>query len=304
MKELLTASRMSSLLDCPRKHFWKYEVCLQREVDADALRFGSAWHMAMEARWKGADFCAALNEACSKSETLDEVTVATLSGLLAGYYARWETDPVKEVQPEIEFNLPLTGSRKFAVAGKIDGLGVMHDGRLALVEHKTTSADVGPDSDYWIRLRANPQVMQYVLAARELAWDIAVVIYDVTRKPSIRVKQNETPEQYADRLRDDCAVRPEFYFARREVPIIEKDLYEFSVHRAQLAKMILALKSAARKAQRPHHAWPRHMTEMHCKGCEFNSFCLQNIVPDPANPPSGFRIGKQNPELAEEKVNT
>jgi hypothetical protein len=59
MKELLTASRMAALLACPRKHFWRYELGLRRTVDADALRFGSAWHRAMEARWSGADISAA-----------------------------------------------------------------------------------------------------------------------------------------------------------------------------------------------------------------------------------------------------
>ncbi len=297
MKELMTATRMGTLLDCPRKHYWKYEVGMVRDVDASALRFGSAWHEAMEARWTGATYEDALSRALDTAKDFDEATVATISGLLAGYFNRWTDDPVKELHPEVEFRYPLAGSRSFDCAGKIDGLGVLHDGRLALVEHKTTSTDVGPDSDYWIRLRANPQVMQYILAARALGWDVAVVLYDVTRKPSIRVKQNETPEDYAERLAEDCRTRPEFYFARREVPILEDDLEEFTVQRLELSRMILGLKSASRRARRPEHGWPRHLTEMHCKLCDYSSFCLQNIVPDPAQPPAGFRVGRINPEL-------
>jgi len=296
-KELMTASRMNTLLDCPRKHFWRYEVGLTRITDAAALRFGSAWHAAMEARWQGRTFDEALATGLDTARDFDEVTVATLSGLLAGYFNRWSDDPVKELHPEIEFRHPLSGSRSFDVAGKIDGLGVLHDGRLALVEHKTTSADVGPDSDYWIRLRSNPQVLQYVLAARALGWDVSVVLYDVTRKPSIRVKQNETPEQYAVRLAEDCSARPEFYFARREVPILEEYLEEFTIQRLELSRLILSFRAASRKARRPEQAWPRHLTEMHCKLCDFSSFCLQNIVPDPALPPAGFRVGPAHPEL-------
>ena len=183
------------------------------------------------------------------------------------------------------------------MAGKIDGLGVLHDGRLALVEHKTTSSDVSPDSNYWIRLRANPQVMQYILAARALGWDVSVVLYDVTRKPSIRVKQNETPEAFAQRLAEDTQARPEFYFARREVPILEDDIEEFTIQRLELSRLILNFRAASRKARRPEQAWPRHLTELQCRTCDFASFCLQNIVPDPALPPAGFRVGPVNPEL-------
>ena len=47
-------------------------------------------------------------------------------------------------------------------------LTVLADGRLALIEHKTTASDLAPDSDYWMRLRCNDQVYQYVLGARAL----------------------------------------------------------------------------------------------------------------------------------------
>jgi hypothetical protein len=299
MKDLMTATRMSTLLSCPRRHYWRFEVGLKRERDADALRFGSAWHNAMESRWTGATYEEALSAALETATDFDETTVATVSGLLAGYFDHWKDDPVKSVHPEVEFRAPLSGSRTFDVAGKIDGLGVMHDGRLALIEHKTCGSDIGPDSDYWLRLRSNAQVHQYVLAARSIGWDIALVLYDVTRKPSIRVKQNETPEQYGDRLYEDTRARPEFYFARREVPILEDDLDEFQVQRLELSRLILNFRAASRKARRPEHGWPRNLNEMACRMCDFSSFCLQNIVPDPAQPPAGFRIGPVNPELAE-----
>jgi hypothetical protein len=342
MKELITASRMSCLLDCPRKHYWRYECGLRRDVDAMALRFGTAWHAGMEARWQKLPYEDALKAALDTATDFDEATVATISGLLAGYYARWNEDPVKDLCAEVEFRAPLQNSRTFDVAGKIDGLGILHDGRLALVEHKTTSADVGPDSDYWIRLRSNPQINQYVLAARALGWDVRVVIYDVTRKPTIRPLSNiptldqlgfkivldstgarvfkkdgspretadaekgyavqgapETPEQYAERLAADAQERPDFYFARREVPILEDDLEEFAIQRSELAKMILNFRAAARRSRLPHHGWPRHLGEFSCRTCDYASFCLQNIVPDPALPPAGFRVGVQNPELTQ-----
>ncbi len=298
MKELLTATRMGTLLGCPRKHFWRYEVGLRPISDAAALRFGSAWHLGMEARWQGLGFELALAVALGQAERFSELEAATLAGLLAGYFAHYGAgEIVKTLHPEQEFRMPLAGSRSFDVAGKIDGLGVLVDGRLCLLEHKTCGEDISPDSEYWSRLRFNPQIYQYVLAARALGWDVAVVLYDVTRKPSIRQKQTETAEQFGERLAADTKARPEFYFARREVPVLDQDVAEFEVQRLELSRLILLLRAAARRARRPEHAWPRNCGGMTCRFCEFESFCMQNISVDPAQPPAGFRVGPVNPEL-------
>ena len=300
MKELLTASRMGALLACPRKHFWRYEVGLKSPTDALALRFGSAWHRAMEARWQGMDIDAAFTAALGDAQTLDEFAVATLSGLLAGYYSRYTEDPIKQVHPETEFRHAIDGSRTFDSAGKIDGLGVMHDGRLALVEHKTCGEDIAADSDYWLRLRANQQVMQYVDAARRLGWDVALVIYDVTRKPSIRLKQGETCEQFAERLAADTRERPDFYFQRREVPILDGDMSEFTVQRYELSKMILSLRQAERRVDVRQYAWPRNVNSMGCRNCEFQGFCLQGARADAEHVPAGFSVGPVHAELNQE----
>jgi len=296
MKDLLTASRMSSFLFCQRKHFWRYEIGLRRQVDADALRFGTAWHTAMESRWNKASLDVAFQAAIS-DKTLDKVQAETLSGMLVGYYSLYQDDPVKTVHPEVEFRYPLAGSRKFEVAGKIDGLCVMQDDSLALLEHKTAGCDIGPDSDYWIRLRGNPQVMQYILAARQLGWDVSRVIYDVARKPAIRVKQNETPEQFGERLAIDTKERPEFYFARRDVPILEDDLAEFEIQRNVLARQILTCRAEARRHDHQERGFPRNIGEMTCKLCDYSSFCLQNVIPDLNHPPAGFTVGEIHTEL-------
>ncbi|MDD5704951.1 MAG: PD-(D/E)XK nuclease family protein [Kiritimatiellae bacterium] len=298
MKEMLTATRMATVLACPRKHYWRYEVGLHAVTDGMALRFGTAWHATMEGRWQGLAPEDALLAAV-KDQTFDEITVATLVGLLGAYYARYaDAEVVKELHAEVEFRLPLAGSRTFDAAGKIDGLGVLQDGRLALVEHKTCGTDIASDSDYWLRLRFNQQVYQYVLAARALGWDVQLAIYDVTRKPAIRQKQGETASEFGDRLAADAKERPEFYFARREVPILDQDLAEFEVQRLALSKQILFFRAAARSARRPEHGWPRNCGEMTCKCCEFERFCMANVSVDVGNPPAGFRVGAANPELA------
>jgi len=92
--ELLTASRMTSLLACPRKHYWRYECGLRRVESADALRFGSAWHRAMEALSLGQCPEDAYRAALGEARDIDELAAATLWGLLAGYAALYGGDPM------------------------------------------------------------------------------------------------------------------------------------------------------------------------------------------------------------------
>ncbi len=340
MKQLLTASRQAAQLTCPRKHFWSYEIGLRRIETGLALRFGSAWHRGMEARWRGATYETALAAAIPDGVDLDELAAETVAALLCGYYHHYGARDTlfSSISPEIEFHQDLPGSRSFRDAGKIDGIGVLADGRSAIKEHKTTSDDIGPDSDYWMRLRFNPQLLQYVSAARQMGIQIETAIYDVARKPGIQPKQIpmlddqgrkvvldstgnrvmkkdgqpresgdaekgyvvqsrvETPKEFGDRLFQDTLARPDFYFARREVPILDQDLDEFRAQRLVVSRMILASRAQEKHQARRSQAWPRNIG-MACDWCEYAVFCLQNLSVDASNPPTGFRIGNTNPEL-------
>ena len=299
MKELLTASRMNAFLACPRKHYYAHELGLRRAEPSTALRIGTAFHKALELRALGADADEAYKAAIGTGE-FSETDAATLFGLIGGYYNAYTggNDAIKTMHPEIEFNLPIPGSRTFMAAGKIDGLAVLKDGRMAMIEHKTCGEDISAGAPYWERLRFNVQLMQYILAARANGWDVECIIYDVVRKPSIRVKQNETPEQFAARLLDDCTARPEFYFARREVAILEDHIKEFETQRDVLCKMLLHCKAAARKAAMPEYGWIRNCNAVTCRACEYAPVCLQNIHVDADNIPGGFVIAPLNPELS------
>lgn len=342
MKELLTSSRMNKLLDCPRAHYWGYEVGLKRDGDSQALRFGSAWHRAMEARWNGASYDDALAAAIGDKVIADEYEVATLAGLLHGYYAYYADEPVVNVSSEREFRHAIEGSRTFDAAGKIDGVGTNRNGTSCMVEHKTTGDDISPDSMYWARLRANPQVLQYASAIKQECGEYpSEVMYDVTRKPSIQPKEIndldgdgkkividhdgnrvfkkdgtpretgdaergyspavhlETPDEFYNRLAADTQTRPEFYFARREVAILDGDIEEFESNRLELGKMILSFRAAQKRVGVPHRAWPRHLHGRVCSSCEYASFCLQGITPDLAHPPAGFVMGPIHGELSQ-----
>lgn len=354
MNNILTASRMNSLMHCPRAHFWAYEIGLSKETDSVALHFGSAWHRAMEYRWLGKSYDDALTYAIPEGINLDAYVCSTIAALLAGYYDHYgPKETVGKLNPEEQFAHAIEGTN-FESQGKIDGLGTLKRGGHVLVESKTTSDSLLPDSDYWLRLRFNLQLYQYYDAATVKGWEIQEVIYDVTRKPSIRPMQSvdeldedglkivvdqegnrvfntkgknkglprqsgdkakgyvvkshkETPDEFCDRLYQDTLARPEFYFCRKEVPILESDFQQFKNQRIALVGMIedfreretILVKGIEKeKYYRNQEAWPRNVSTNTCNFCAYKSFCLRNNSIDLDNLPEGYSIQPFNPELA------
>lgn len=307
-RDVLTATRLATLRRCPRQHHYRYELGLTRNRTATPLRFGAAFHRGLELHGKGVDEDLAIVEAISgyANVPIHEDPVAwsvereSVAALLAGHFASFpRTDDINFIEVEQTFSLPLTNpatgrcSRTFTLAGKIDGLVRLSDGRVAVLEYKTAGEDIGPDAAYWLRLRIDPQISLYVLAARELGYDVSTVVYDVTRKPTIRLRKGETPEQYGQRLREDIHSRPDFYFARREIPRLEDDLAEV---RAVLWQQARQLAEARR-----HGRWFRNAGRFTCDHCPFADLCLQSITVDPDGPPpSGYRVlSHVHPELVE-----
>lgn len=332
-----TASRASTLLRCLRQHYWRYEVGLARDDSSPALRFGSAWHRGLEARNHGKTCDEAFTAALSDVDQLDEYDAAKLSGLLFCYYEHWNgRENIAEMWPELQFKHS-AGVEGWTIEGKIDGIGTLADSSCGLVESKTTSESLSSDSEYWLRLRFNFQCFQYALAARELGYDLPKVIYDVCRKPCIKPKMvddldddgqkivndrtgarvfkkdgsprqtggegftvlrhRETPDEYCDRLIADVQSRPDWYFARREVPLLHDDLQEFKATRRTLIRLIESCRDRERDFTDASHAWPRNVAKENCRFCIYSSFCLQNITVNVSQPPSGFSIKPFNPEL-------
>jgi hypothetical protein len=78
-RDTLTASRMAALLSCPRKHYYRYELGLLRELSLLALRFGVAFHDGMEGRWLGLSFHECLEAVLAKAERFDPLGIAICS---------------------------------------------------------------------------------------------------------------------------------------------------------------------------------------------------------------------------------
>ena len=210
----LTNSMRNKFASCHRAYRIAYVDLIRPAVESEALGFGTAMHALLEGYW-GTDG-----------------EVATLSPL---------PDPYKQATLE---------AKTWHLSGKIDAIAKERStGKTFIVEHKTTSSDIGPGSDYWRKIPIDGQVSGYFVGAKVNGHEAEVCLYDVIRKPTIKpykatpqdkIKYNkdgtvsktcrlvdETPEEWKARLEADIAERPDYYFARLEVVRSESDLAEY-----------------------------------------------------------------------------
>ena len=103
----------------------------------------------------------------------------------------------------------------------------------------------------------------------------------------------ETPEEFGERLTDDIAARPDFYFARQEIPRLDSDLEEFRHELWQQQQSI--------RAAQQHGRHFRNTSACLVMGrCEYLDQCHNGI--DISNIPSGFvRVNDLHPELGGEE---
>ncbi len=120
------------------------------------------------------------------------------------------------IEVEGEFVFPLTNpdtgeeSKIFVESGKRDGVLEDKDGNIWLLEHKTSSEDITPGSNYWKRLSIDTQISKYLLSLIHEFPDRQVmgVVYDVVKKPALRFGTRPVLDDDGKKIvRDDGGVR-------------------------------------------------------------------------------------------------
>lgn len=247
----LTNSIRNKFNGCHRAYKYAYVDLIRPVQTSEALNFGTAMHKLLEAYWNG--------EEPSFNVVDDPYVQTTLKVLFEAYRVKYSDSDIEQFEflgSEKEFNIPLmnpeTGgvSKTWTLAGKIDAFAKRRStGEVVILEHKTTSADIAPGSDYWKKLPIDGQVSGYYVGAKSLGYEVNCCIYDVIRKPSMsplkatpienrKYKKDgtlyanqrdtdETPEEWGNRLFADIAERPERYFSRVEIVRSENDLAEY-----------------------------------------------------------------------------
>lgn len=262
---LLRTSALKTWMTCPRRYRFEHVEGYMRVEEAHALRFGTLWHLLMEG-YLGAVQCGTDPlEALARldGENVDPWDLAKLRPLYLGYVARWWDEDraglnVLSIEREYEHDLvnPDTGhpSRTYRFGGRLDA-EVSIGGRLLVMEHKTSSDDIAPGSDYWRQKRIDAQASNY-LAATGAEGNL----YDVVKKPTIRQLKatpvesrkytkegklyaaqrelDETPEEYEIRWGAQIAEKPDAFYQRGEVVRTADELAEAQRDRWDLGRQV------------------------------------------------------------------
>lgn len=256
--DLITVSRMRTFNACRRLHLIKYELGYRSLIASEALSFGALVHTGLETWWRtGGCLVDAIDAMHLQPGEADEVTMSKAIVLLTGYDARWSADmadfDVLAVEREFRARIrnPATGypCHDLGVAGKLDAVVRRKStGKVWFVEHKTSREDLAAGSEYWQRLRMDPQVSVYHEGMRALGYEVEGCIYDVLAKFGERPKKatpeesrkytkdgrlyanqrdkDETIDEFSERISAKMAESPESYFGRAEVVRTEAELAE------------------------------------------------------------------------------
>lgn len=229
----LSASSVAAFKACPQRFRLAYREGLRLIEDTESQRVGTNWHSVHEIYRRALNEkghvpgkVSTINDAnrdaavqavvnhlnvryqniptsVSKQDWDLERTILFVSFL--AYLEYYEADVIEYLANEIPFELPLYGPKtglplketEVLRVGKIDHL-IRWRNMVGVLERKSTTRSVDPDSDFWDRSQKDTQVSMYALALRDLDLSefaistdtdrIGNTLYDVWRRPQIRPK--------------------------------------------------------------------------------------------------------------------
>lgn len=196
------------------------------------------------------------------------------SAMMAGYHIRWKDSGLNVVAHDTQFYNDLSegehGPVRARMVGELDAVAEDQNGTRVVLEFKTTSEDISPGSAYWKRiLQVDPQATTYLMAAKKLG--ITQIVWDVLRKPELRLKKNETQTGFYERICEDIASRPEHYYQRATVVRLDTDREEFIRDVTGYVHLIQECQRTGNTPRNPDSCmkWNRE--------CEFLGVCSGNL---------------------------
>ena len=215
--------------------------------------------------------------------------------MMLGYAAFYGRQPLRDVSVNLPFYVELGSG--VTVVGELDALGFESAAAVTpvIIEHKTTSSDITPGSNYWREVsKTNPQASMYALP-----FPGSTISWDAVRKPTLRQleansrrKEPETDEAYEARVLADMAERPGFYFQRATIVRLQ---HEHKAFRDDLIDQALQVDNSR---SYPH---PRNPNACHSFGreCDFFGVCWEG---DSLDGPKFVRREKNHTEETMERL--
>lgn len=239
----VTNSEIATFQTCER--LWQHTYFDRRTglIHAEALSRGTRIHRGLARWWIDAtlfDF---------------EPAPPVERAMLLGYHALYQRPHLRDVRVSVPFRTSIGGVE---VVGELDAIGE-DDAGSVIVEHKTTTSDITPGSQWWReKVHTDPQASTY-------AWAFpgARILFDVLHVPDqeqfratpedkrkytkptksepsrLYASQRDTDEtdnEYVARILADMSDKPEKYFHRAYVVRLDSEREAFASDVAELSE--------------------------------------------------------------------
>lgn len=245
----LSISKIKAFKACRRLYELRYVEGLRPVQRAEALETGSNYHQLLEGLNTTGQF---VDVDYSKEQAM------------AYAYKKYIYPNFHVVEAEKWLELDLGNDDK--LVGIVDG--VADDGHI--VEHKTTSMEITEQYEY--NLLWDEQILAYMLlTGHRKVW------YTVCRKPTIRQKQNETEEEFFNRMIEWYDEDTDSKIRLLEIERTDEEVEEF---RQNLISIMTEMKVAENQSNNKASAVsnPFYKNTCHCdkfgRRCEYSSICL------------------------------
>ncbi len=236
----ISPSSAAKFLSCRRSAY--LHLVRQLEPKKDNFNFitGTIWHAALDA-WYTWQNKTAVMKAIRKTykeeikkvfssvhnETFEKVFQATMIGMAKGYMTHYNKKDLKTwrwIKAEHAFSIKNIFGSSISFDGRIDGIFENKDG-IWILENKTTKDLIWFSHD---QCKMSLQTMGYMYAVtKTLGIKPKGVLWNIVRKPTRRLKNGQTVEEYCEEIKDDYLARPDFFFIRYQPIVTSQRILEW-----------------------------------------------------------------------------
>lgn len=298
-----SGSSIGVFMDCPKKYEFSYIKRLASSYYQSSTGFGSITHAFVEdyhrkrqtlmspvdqSALAGATSATSssvdlllkdLEETYTSSE--DRAQIAQDHAIAAAafeewrkYWEAWKGDlscnsyHLLRTENEWEFELIDAKGRTSTHVGKSDAV-IQHENYGTLLYELKTSGDPSREA-YKHKLMLDKQIGSNLIALQKSMNNTQAkgVLYDIIWKPAIRLKKEETVEEFTQRKIQEYKTRPEHYFERLMVFRNEQDLQDYGL---DLFGQYAALRGVA---ERGRYYRNTNACEKFGKLCPFFNLCM------------------------------
>lgn len=237
----ISISRIKLFKACRRAYFFKYIEGLEPNLKANVLETGSNYHALLEELYRDGDFTQSYSKECAMATAYKKYI-----------YPNFKVNAVEEwrthgIGPDIN------------LVGRVDGLSEDN----CIVEHKTTSSEITEAYEY--DLLWDEQILAYMFLTGRRQ-----VYYTVCRKPTIRLKKDETDEEFFERMVEWYDTDTDSKIRLLKIERTDEEVEAFSKDLRNIASIMSVVNNGGENQF--------YRNTCHCnkwgRRCEYSSICI------------------------------